>query len=141
MNMTPTYNGQYKTKKRVREYNLFWHYATCMLLDYLVLSYNEENLAPVELSKFMSHFVNTNRLRTKQVEEKLNHVIRDLIKLGLVELGGDVISITDEGVKAVRTQNYHNQLAALLESEATRKLALYAFIVSIVSVIITFVAL
>lgn len=130
------YIGQYHSKKKLEEYNLFWYYTVCTILDYLLMTI-QSNEHPITLDDMEKYITERDMFSKKFIHEKYNRVITDMIKLGLVNKDENYrFYLLPGGLEALKNRCYHNTLASMLEAEASNKMARWAIWIAVVSLIV-----
>ena len=101
------------------------------------------NIGYIDKSIYKSNLIK----ESEQPVECVNRWFQEMIFIGLIEYVTDevrdleLVYITDKGIEAYKAQTYHIIAANLLEAEASRKLARWAFYIAILSVILAIIAI
>lgn len=131
------YIGQYHSRKKLEEYNLFWYYTVCTILDYLLMV-AQSNEPPITVDNMEEYITKRDMFSKENIHEKYNRVVMDMIKLGLVNKDEEYrFYLLTDGLEALRNRNYHNTLASMLEAESSNRLAKLAIRIAIGSLLIT----
>lgn len=121
---------------------LFYAWSLDRLVQYQVYKKAERvNIAYIDKSIYDTGLLK----RSKQSEEDVNRWIQDMILMGLIrvepnkEIDQELVYITEKGIEAYKSQTYHVIAAHLMEANASRKLAKWAVVLAVLSIIITLV--
>ncbi len=83
--------------------------------------------------------------KCKKSKEDVNRWLQDMILMGLIKLepnqqiDQELVYITEKGIDAYKSQTYHVIAAHLMEANASRKLAKWAVVLAVLSIVITIV--
>ena len=149
MSKIAVYNPLFKTFENTRAWLLEKNYITCNMLEYIVFMHAEigrYTLSIDDIANFTKHAKTISKMRLR--DEKIECVLRDLritgvIRLNFVKYGNDnpiqkeVIELTEEGIQLYCKQTFQTSLATMLEAEESRRLALKANIIAILSIIVS----
>lgn len=119
---------------------LFFAWTLDRLVQYLTYKKAERiNIAYIDQSIYQTKLLKKN----KKSKEDINRWLQEMILIGLIRLehnkaiDQELLYITEKGIEEYKNQKYHVIAAQLLEANASRKMAKWAVIVAIISIIIT----
>lgn len=115
-------------------------------LDRLVQYKAYKNAERINIEYIDKSIYDTGLLKKcKESEEDVNRWLQEMIFMGLVrlednhEIDQELLYILPKGIEAYKNQTYHVIAAQMMEADESRKMAKWAVVLAVLSIIITIV--
>lgn len=136
MDSRAIYVGQYKKGTKFIGFNITRYTTICLILDYYC--YMNVSVGDVINSRgwFIQYVLNQSEIKDTDTNRTIiNTVITNMVMIGLLCENNGELYITDKGKQAYIDQTYHMEAASLYEAKESRRLALIAIVISVVSIL------